>query len=134
MGIQDQVTTNKPTDPDTIEIALAGDKILFKILWKARIPFLIHVGREKISKDDVFRPSEPTFCKYDYVTAESLCRAAQEHHEVLAWSRVVCGDAVLCYICCYGCCTSQRRTTVSEVPPLIFFQPLRLHLAYHGFS
>ena len=63
MGIQDQVTTNKPTDPDTIEIALPGDKILFKILWKARIPFLIHVGKEKISKDDMFRPSEPTFCK-----------------------------------------------------------------------
>lgn len=29
MGIQDQVTTNKPADPDTSETALAGDKILF---------------------------------------------------------------------------------------------------------
>ena len=63
MGIQDQVTTNKPTDPDTIEIALAGDKILFKILWKARIPFLIHVGRGKISQDDVFRLSRSMFYK-----------------------------------------------------------------------
>ena len=42
----------------------------------------------------------------------------------------------LCYVCCYGCCTSQERINASAVPtaPHIFFQPLILHLAHHGFS
>ena len=50
--------------------------------------------------------------------------------------RAVCIYVMLTYVCCYSCCTSQERTHVSAVPmaPWIFFQPLSLHLAYHGFS
>ena len=43
---------------------------------------------------------------------------------------------MLCYVRCYGCCTSQKRINASVVPmaPSIFFRPLSSHLAYHGFS
>ena len=48
----------------------------------------------------------------------------------------MCSYVVLCCICCYGCCTSQERINVFAVPTVcqVFFQPLSLRLAYHGFS
>ena len=39
---------------------------------------------------------------------------------------VVYSYVVLCHVCCYGCCASQKRINVSAVPmaPSDFFQPL----------
>ena len=78
-------------------------------------------GESKLAKMAYSGPLASHFVNDDYVMAESLCSAAHEHHKVLAWSRVVCGNVVPCYVCCYGCCTSQKRTNVSAVPLRIFF-------------
>ena len=90
-------------------------------------------GESKLEKMACSSSLAPHFANDGCVMAESLCRAAHEHHEAPAWSRVVCGD-MLCYGCWYGCSTSQRSTNVSAGPPRISFQPLSLHLAYHAFS
>ena len=53
------------------------------------------------------------------------------------WMVVVCGYVVLlCYVCCYGCCTRQERINASAVltDPRIFFQPLNSCFVCHGFS
>ena len=67
------------------------------------------------------------------VTAELIYSPMRAHHEVFAWSpllcvkylyephpekpwRVVYGCAVLSYGCCHGCCASQERRNTSAVP------------------
>ena len=67
------------------------------------------------------------------VTAELIYSTVRAHHEVFAWSpllcvkclyephlekpwRVVYGCAVLSYGCCHGCCASQERRNTSAVP------------------
>ena len=56
----------------------------------------------------------------------------EQHHGYVIWGCVLAVMAMLwlCYVCCYGCCTSQERINASAVPtaPHIFFQPLNLHL------
>ena len=49
---------------------------------------------------------------------------------------VLCSYVVLCCICYYWCCASQRKINISAVSmaPQVFFQPLSSLLAYAGFS
>ena len=46
---------------------------------------------------------------------------------------VVWGYVVLCYVCCYGCCASQERISMSAVPKASCSN-LSSGLAYPGFS
>ena len=93
----------------------------------------------------------PCFVNNDYVTAEISYSTVHVHHKVLAWPQATfvlwvyirftwkgpegsC-EVMLCYVCCYSCDASQERIIGTAVPtaPHIFFQPLHLCLAYHGF-
>ena len=58
-----------------------------------------------------------------YITAASRLRLLGQPRE----------EGVQC-VCCYGCCASQERTSLSEVPmaPWVFFQLPCSHLVYHG--
>ena len=90
-------------------------------------------GESKLAKMAFSGSLDPCFVNNVYEIAEIIYSTAHARHEVFIWSRVVCSYVVLCYVCCYGYCASQKRIKV-PMAPRVSFQPLNSHLAYPGSS
>ena len=79
---------------------------------------------------------EPHLRKQQHTMASRLSHERREYRYGCCVSQERVCAVIVCYVCCYGSCASQKRINMSAVPiaPHMFFQPLSSHLAYPGFS